>query len=67
MSATVAFVLWLALGIGYHLEWPFGKTLGKHPVGIRVINEDGPPLSPRSSLVRNVARLVDFFPLSTPS
>ena len=63
--ATVAFALWLALGIGYHtlLEWRFGKTLGKYLVGIRAANEDGSALSLRSSLIRNVARLVDFLPV----
>lgn len=63
--AVVAFLLWLALGIGYHtlFEWRYGKTLGKYLVGIRAVNEDGSALSLRSALVRNVARLVDFFPL----
>lgn len=63
--ATVAFVLWLALGIGYHalLEWRFGKTLGKYLVGIRAVNGDGSALTLRSAVVRNALRLVDFLPL----
>jgi uncharacterized RDD family membrane protein YckC len=64
VPGTAAFVLWLALGLGYHtlFEWQFGKTLGKYLVGIRAANEDGSALSLRSSLIRNVARLVDFLP-----
>ena len=63
--AVVALSLWLALGIGYHslFEWRYGKTLGKYLVGIRAVSEDGSALSLQSSLVRNVARLVDFLPL----
>jgi uncharacterized RDD family membrane protein YckC len=62
--ALAASALWLALGVGYHtvLEWRFGKTLGKYLVGIGVRNDDGSPLSFRSSLVRNVLRVVDFLP-----
>lgn len=62
--ATIALLLWLGLSIGYHtlLEWRFGKTLGKYLVSIRVTSDDGSPLTLRSSLVRNVSRLVDFLP-----
>lgn len=61
---AVALVLWLALGIGYHtiLEWRYGKTVGKYLVSIRVTNKDGSLPSLRSSLIRNVARLVDWLP-----
>ncbi|MFD1588481.1 RDD family protein [Halorientalis brevis] len=64
-AGTAAFGLWLAFGIGYHtlLEWRFGKTLGKYLVGIRAVEDDGSPLSLRSSIVRNVFRLVDFLPI----
>ena len=63
--ALVAFVLWLGLSIGYHtiLEWRYGKTIGKHLVSIRAAKEDGSPLTLRSSLTRNVLRLVDFLPI----
>lgn len=63
--ATVAFILWLALSIGYHtlFEWRFGKTLGKYLVRIKAVNADGSTLSLRSAVVRNVLRLVDFLPV----
>lgn len=62
--ATVALLLWLGLALGYHtlLEWRFGRTIGKHLVSIRATGADGSPLTLRSSLVRNVSRLVDFLP-----
>jgi uncharacterized RDD family membrane protein YckC len=62
---TIAFLSWLALGIGYHtvLECRTGKTLGKYLVGIRAVEADGGSLSLRSSLVRNLARIVDWLPL----
>lgn len=62
--ATVALLLWLGLGLGYHtlLEWRFGQTIGKYLVGIRATSDDDSPLTLRSSLVRNVSRLVDFLP-----
>jgi len=63
-AASLSFGLWLALSIGYHalLEWRYGQTLGKHLVSIEVVHEDGSQLSPRSSAIRNVARLVDWLP-----
>lgn len=62
--ALAAFTLWLGLAIGYHtvLEWRYGKTLGKYLVGIRVAEPDGSPPTLRASLVRNVARLVNWLP-----
>lgn len=64
-AGTMAFGLWLALGLGYHtlLEWRVGKTIGKYLVGIRAVNEDGSSLSLGSSLIRNILRLIDFLPI----
>lgn len=61
---TVGLFLWLGLAIGYHtiLEWRFGKTIGKYLVGIRVIADDGSPVSLRASSTRNVLRIVDWLP-----
>lgn len=61
---TVGLFLWLGLAIGYHtiLEWRFGKTIGKYLVGIRVIADDGTPVSLRASSTRNVLRIVDWLP-----
>jgi uncharacterized RDD family membrane protein YckC len=62
--ALAAFALWLGLGIAYHalMEWRYARTVGKHLVGVRVLEADGSRLTLRSSLIRNVARLVDVLP-----
>jgi uncharacterized RDD family membrane protein YckC len=62
---TASFLLWLGLGTAYHalLEWRFGRTVGKYLVQIRVTGGDGSPPSLRAALVRNLVRLVDWFPL----
>mgnify|MGYP006294999281 FL=1 len=64
-AGTVAFLGWLGLGIGYHtlLEWRYGKTIGKYLVSIRTVEADGSALSLRSSLVRNLLRLIDWLPM----
>lgn len=63
-SALVSLVLWLGLSISYHvlLEWRFRKTVGKALVKIEATDTDGSSLSLRSSIVRNVLRLIDFLP-----
>lgn len=60
----VAFVLWLALSLAYHTitESKYGRTAGKYLVKIEVAGADGTQPSLRTSLVRNVARLVDVLP-----
>lgn len=39
-----------------------GRSLGKVAVGLRVVGDDGFPLVPRASLVRNLLRIVDALP-----
>ena len=64
-AGNVALLLWLGLSLGYHTvaEWRYGQTLGKALVKIEVREADGADPTLRSSLVRNLARLVDFLPL----
>jgi len=40
-----------------------GMTPGKRSMGLRVVNDDGTPVGWSSSLVRNLLRAADFFPL----
>jgi len=56
-----AFWLLLALGVGYYTfcEAATGATLGKRLVGIRVVGEDGDPLTFGAAIVRNLLRVVD--------
>ncbi len=51
--------------IGYFIifEALYGKTIGKHLLGLRVITKDGEPIDSRTSIVRNVLRIVDVLPL----
>jgi len=41
----------------------WGRTPGKRIVGIKVVRDDGAPISMIESLVRNVVRAVDFLPV----
>lgn len=65
LPALAGMGLWLVLSIGYHTlaEWRWGKTIGKALVAIRVVGDDGRPVSLRSSAYRNVLRLLDWLPL----
>ncbi len=62
----------LALILAFLLEWFYpvyfevwrqGRTPGKKRYGIRVINDDGTPVTFAPSLLRNLLRVVDFLPL----
>jgi uncharacterized RDD family membrane protein YckC len=57
------FLLLLALGIAYYIacETVTGATLGKRMVGIRVVGEDGEPVTFGAAIVRNLVRIVDAF------
>jgi uncharacterized RDD family membrane protein YckC len=56
-----AFWLLLALGVSYYIlcEAATGATLGKRLVGIRVVGEDGAPVTFGAAVVRNLLRLID--------
>ncbi|MEM6472490.1 MAG: RDD family protein [Planctomycetota bacterium] len=41
-----------------------GRTIGKWMCGIRVIQVDGRPVSPRSALLRNLLRVADLSPMA---
>ncbi len=51
---------WAYFMISEHLTG--GRSIGKRLVGLRVIGQDGLPLTPRASLVRNLLRAVDVLP-----
>lgn len=61
----------LALGgfvvtAGYYLVFEIiwnGQTPGKRAVGIRVIRENGYPVRPVDSVIRNVVRIADWVPI----
>jgi uncharacterized RDD family membrane protein YckC len=41
-----------------------GRSLGKRTIGLRVVGDDGFPLTGRASVVRNLLRAVDILPTS---
>jgi uncharacterized RDD family membrane protein YckC len=62
----------LAMILIFLLEWFYpvffevtrqGRTPGKKWLGIRVVNDDGTPITFGPSLLRNLLRAVDFLPL----
>jgi uncharacterized RDD family membrane protein YckC len=62
----------IALILVFLLEWFYpvffevtrnGRTPGKKWLGIRVVNDDGTPITFGPSLLRNLLRVVDFLPM----
>jgi uncharacterized RDD family membrane protein YckC len=43
-----------------------GRTIGKRAAGLRVVRLDGGPVMFRTSAVRNLLRLIDWFPFFAP-
>lgn len=60
----------LLLGM-FLLEWFYpvffellrGATPGKRAMGLKVVQDDGAPVGPAASVIRNLLRVVDFLPL----
>lgn len=55
------FLLYFGYYAFFEIIWN-GQTPGKRRVGIRVIKEDGRPLTPAESIGRNLMRIVDWLP-----
>jgi len=57
-------VLWLA-----YMTWMEGKhgaSIGKRARGLRVVMEDGEPVTPEAALTRNLMRFLDALPYVVP-
>jgi uncharacterized RDD family membrane protein YckC len=53
----------LAAGWGWDVAWEVGwrgQTPGKRALGLRVVGDDGAPVSPLASLLRNALRVVEL-------
>lgn len=65
MIFIIALITMLAIYLGYpfffELLWN-GQTPGKRWIGIRVVNKDGLPLGIKEVALRNLFRMVDYFP-----
>ena len=59
LLATSFFIVY-----GFVFEALWGQTPGKRIVRIRVLRDDGAPISMMDSLVRNVLRAIDFLPFA---
>jgi uncharacterized RDD family membrane protein YckC len=57
----VAAVFYWGYYVFFEMLWN-GQSPGKRWVGLRVIRGDGTPITLSESLIRNLARLVDFLP-----
>ncbi len=65
ITMGVIFVVWFAMEWGYHAAFEGfckGKTIGKYVLGLRVIHEEGHPISFWPALVRNLVRVADGIP-----
>ncbi len=67
--ATAAFAIALLLSFATLLGYPMlfeivwnGQTPGKRKTGIRIVQDNGRPLTATAAIIRNVVRLVDFLP-----
>lgn len=64
-GAAAAFVIWFLLVFGYDILFETkydGRSPGNKMNGIRVISEDGGPVTFTQSAIRTFMRLVDFLP-----
>lgn len=75
--ALIPLLAFSGLGVGlvllgiFLLEWFYpvafelyrGATPGKRAVGLAVVHDDGTPVGPAASMIRNLLRVVDFLPL----
>jgi uncharacterized RDD family membrane protein YckC len=66
ITAGILLVIFL-VQFGYFILFEIalnGQTPGKRLVGLRVIKENGYPLGALDSIIRNIVRIIDFFPFA---
>lgn len=65
---AILFIIFLFLvQFGYFLFLEIvmsGQTPGKRLFNLRVVKDNGYPLSPLDSIIRNIVRVIDFFPIA---
>lgn len=73
LSGVIFFLMAIFVLVDFVLQWTYfvvcellmrGSSPGKAMMGLRVVREGGLPITPRDSLVRNLARMVDMLPSS---
>lgn len=66
LAVAILIVIFL-IQFGYFIVFEIalnGQTPGKRLIGLRVIKENGYPLAVLDSIVRNIVRVIDFFPFA---
>lgn len=66
LMVSIMIILFSLLNFGYFLISEYvtgGRTVGKRVMGIRVIQDNGRPISFLSSAIRNLLRIVDMLPM----
>lgn len=70
-APTIALMIGVSLAffvhIGYFALWEGlwdGRTPGKRAVGLRVLRQDGSPITATEALIRNLLRIVDLLPVA---
>ncbi len=66
MGLAIVTILWFALEWFYPVVFELGRTgstPGKRVFGLRVVMDNGLPVTPGASLTRNLLRVADFLPL----
>lgn len=61
ISLLLSFAIIWGYFILFELQWN-GQSPGKRRMGLRVIRQDGTPITLTESVIRNLVRLIDFFP-----
>lgn len=65
-GSAMAFVAWFLVDWGYMILFEMlwsGQTIGKRALGLRVVQESGVRVGAQQSLLRNLLRPIDKFPL----
>jgi uncharacterized RDD family membrane protein YckC len=63
LAALLVFLVMFGYFILFEIVWN-GQTPGKRLLGLRVIRENGYPIRPVDSVIRNLIRVVDWLPLA---
>ncbi len=61
IGMLLSFLFLVCYPLLFEIAWN-GQTPGKRKTGIRIIQDDGGPITPSAAVIRNLVRLVDFLP-----
>ncbi len=61
LGSVLSFLVFWGYYIFFELAWN-GQTPGKRWVGLRVVRQDGAPVTLVEAIIRNLVRIIDFLP-----